>query len=156
MSYVERRTGDLLVAELGMDGGAIERELRRRDPLLSLQGWPSATHGCILWRVVRESGLDRPPETVAVWQSESGEPYPLSSGLLDLVDRLDRNSRHRYLDEDALERRRQAARDRQVERDNEALRDDWNPRHGRSPLFRGRDLQLSRQRARREGKPNFG
>ena len=156
MSYVERRTGDLLVAELGMDGGALERELRRRDPLLSLQGWPSATHGCILWRVVRESGPDRPPETVAVWQSERGEPYPLSSGLLDLVDRLDRNSRHRYLDEDALERRRQAARDRQVERDNEALRDDWNPRHGRSPLFRGRDLQLSRQRARREGKPNFG
>ena len=87
-----------------MDGGALERELRRRDPLLSLQGWPSATHGCILWRVVRESGPDRPPETVAVWQSESGEPYPLSSGLLDLVDRLDRNSRHRYLDEDALER----------------------------------------------------
>ena len=151
MSYVERRTGDLLVAELGMDGGALERELRRRDPLLSLQGWPSATHGCILWRVVRESGPDRPPETVAVWQSESGEPYPLSSGLLDLVDRLDRNSRHRYQSEDALERRRQAKRDRQVERDNEALRNDWNPRHGRPVLPRSQSLRMARDKRRAKG-----
>ena len=151
MSYVERRTGDLLVAELGMDGGALERELRRRDPLLSLQGWPSATHGCILWRVVRESGPDRPPETVAVWQSESGEPYPLSSGLLDLVDRLDRNSRHRHVDDDEFERRRVAARDRQVERDNEALRNDWNPRHGRPVLPRSQSLRMARDKRRAKG-----
>jgi hypothetical protein len=151
VSYVERRTGDLLVAELGMDGGALERELRRRDPLLSLQGWPSATHGCILWRVVRESGPDRPPETVAVWQSESGEPYPLSSGLLDLVDRLDRNSRHRHAGEDELERQRQVSRDRQVERENEALRDDWNPKHGRPLLPRSQSLRMARDKRRAKG-----
>ena len=134
-----------------MDGGVLERELRKRDPLLSLQGWPSATHGCILWRVVRESGPDRPPETVAVWQSESGEPYPLSSGLLDLVDRLDRNSRHRHVGDDEFERRRKAARDRQVERDNEALRDDWNPRHGRPVLPRSQSLRMARDRRRAKG-----
>jgi hypothetical protein len=129
----------------------LERELRRRDPLLSLQGWPSATHGCILWRVVRESGPDRPPETVAVWQSESGEPYPLSSGLLDLVDRLDRNSRHRHVDDDEFERQRKAARDRQLERDNEALRDDWNPRHGRPLLPRSQSLRMARDKRRAKG-----
>src|SRR5215831_14902672 len=114
-----------------MDGTSLERELRKRDPLLSLQGWPSLEHRCILWRVVRDAGPDRPPETVAVWQSERGEPYPLSSGLLDLVDRLDRNARGSYASEDELEWARQHKIARQLERDNEALADDWNPRHGR-------------------------
>jgi hypothetical protein len=151
LGYVERRAGGLLVAELGMDGTSLERELRKRDPLLSLQGWPSATHGCILWRVVREAGPDRPPETVAVWQSESGEPYPLSSGLLDLVDRLDRNSRHSHRGEDELERQRRAEVARQLERDNEALRDDWNFRHGRPVLHRSVSLRMARDKARARG-----
>jgi hypothetical protein len=151
VGYVERRAGDLLVAELGMDGTGLERELRKRDPLLSLQGWPSATHGCILWRVVREAGPDRPPETVVVWQSESGEPYPLSSGLLDLVDRLDRNTRHRHADEDELERARRKERDKQLERDNEALADDWNFRHGRPVLPRSQSLRMARDKRRGRG-----
>jgi hypothetical protein len=151
VGYVERRAGGLLVAELGMDGTSLERELRKRDPLLSLQGWPSVEHGCILWRVVRDAGPDRPPETVAVWRSASGEPYPLSSGLLDEVDRLDRNSRHRHRDEDELEAVRRRERDKQLERDNEALVDDWHPRHGRPVLPRGQWLRMSRDKRRARG-----
>ena len=153
---IERQLASgLVLAEDGMDSAALERELRRRDPLLSLQGWPSAEHRCIIWRVVRDAGLERPPETVAVWQSESGEPYPLSTGLLELVDRLDRNSRHVHKDEDQLNREREAEIARQSERDDEAMLD-WIPKHGRPVLPRGRYLQLSRQRARRDGKPHFG
>src|SRR5438034_3190003 len=106
MGFVERRgAGGLTVAELGMDGAALERELKRRDPLLGLQGWPSQAHGCIVWRVVRDAGAGG-PETVCVWQSPRGEPYPLSSGLLDLVDSLDRSSRGVYPSVDELESRR--------------------------------------------------
>jgi len=141
----------LVLAEHGMDGAAVERELKRRDPLLTLQGWPSTEHGCIVWRVVRDAGLGRGPETVCVWQSESGTPYPLSSGLLALVDRLDRNTRHAHVDEDELERARVAARARQTARDNEALADDWNPRHGRPVLPRSVGLRIARDRRRAKG-----
>ena len=74
MSLVERTLDSgLVLQEYGQDHASLERELKRRDPLLSLQGWPSATHGCIVWKVVRYAGPDRPPDTVAVWQSERGE-----------------------------------------------------------------------------------
>jgi hypothetical protein len=150
LGYVERRIGGLVLAELGMDGAALERELRRRDPLLSLQGWPSLEHRCILWRVVREAG-ERGPETVCVWQSESGEPYPLSSGLLDLVDRLDRNTRSDYARDDERNARRRDALVRQQERDNEALAQDWTPRHGRPVLPRSQALRMSRDKRRAKG-----
>ena len=141
----------LLLAEHGTDGVALERELRKRDPLLSLQGWPSAEHLCIVWRVVRDAGSERDPETVCVWQSESGEPYPLSSGLLELVDRLDRNTRHVHRDEDELERQRRAEVARQQERDDEALADDWTPKHGRPVLPRSQALRMSRDKRRARG-----
>ena len=141
----------LVLAEHGMDSAALERELRRRDPLLSLQGWPSSEHRCILWRVVREAGPDRPPETVAVWQSESGAPYPLSSGLLDLVDRLDRNSRGSYRSAEELDEARRAEQAAQLERDNAALADDWTPKHGRPVLPRSQALRISRDKRRARG-----
>jgi len=140
----------LVLAEQGMDGAALERELKRRDPLLALQGFLSLEHGAVVWRVVREAGAAG-PETVCVWQSESGEPYPLSSGLLSLVDRLDRNSRGVYAGEDDLERARKIARDRQIARDNEALADDWYPRHGRPVLPRGQGLRMASDRRRAKG-----
>jgi len=140
----------LVLAEHGMDGAALERELRKRDPLLALQGYLSLEHGAVVWRVVREAGAAG-PETVCVWQSESGEPYPLSSGLLSLVDRLDRNSRGSYASEDQLERASKIARDRQIARDNEALADDWNPKHGRPLLPRSRSLRMARDKRRAKG-----
>ena len=141
----------LVLAEHGMDTAALERELKRRDPLLSLQGWPSLEHGCVVWRVVRDAGPDRPPETVCVWQSERGQPYPLSSGLLELVDRLDRNTRGVHVSEDELNARRERAQLRQQERDNDALVDDWSPKHGRPVLPRSQSLRMARDKRRAKG-----
>jgi hypothetical protein len=140
----------LVLAEQGMDGAALERELRKRDPLLALQGFYSPAHGAVVWRVVREAGAAG-PETVCVWQSASGEPYPLSSGLLSLVDRLDRNTRAVYASEDELERAREKAREKQISRANEALADDWNPKHGRPVLPRSRSLRMARDKRRAKG-----
>ena len=143
----------LVLAEHSPDVADLERELRRRDPLLSLQGWPSTAHGRILWRVVRDAGPDRDPETVYVWQNDlTGEPYPLSSGILDGLDRHDRNNTRRdYKDEDQLERERQADRVKQQQRDDEALADDWIPKHGRPVLPRGVWLRMSRDKRRAKG-----
>jgi len=140
----------LVLAEHGMDTSSLERELRRRDPLLSLQGWADPEYGRIRWRVVRETP-EGGFETVVCWP-ESGEPYPLSSGILDLLDRHDRNnSRRDYRDEDELELERQAEVARQRERDNEALADDWQFKHGRPVLPRSQALRMSRDRRRARG-----
>jgi hypothetical protein len=141
----------LVSAEIGMDGVALERELKKRDPLLSLQGWPSQTHGCVLYKVVRYAGPDRPPDLICVWQSERGEPYPLSSGLLDLVDRLDRNNRVPYADEDELNARRAQERRKQTDRDNEGIEDNWLFKHGRPVLPRSQSLRMSRDKRRNRG-----
>ena len=142
----------LVLQEYGQGHASLERELKKRDPLLSLQGWPSQTHGCILWKVVRYAGPDRPPDTVCVWQSERGEPYPLSSGILDLVDRLDRNTRSAYVGEDELNARLERSRAAQVNRDNEALVDDWVFKHGRPVLPRSQSLRMARDKQRARGK----
>jgi hypothetical protein len=141
----------LVLAEQGMDGAALERELRKRDPLLALQGFYSPAHGAVVWRVVREAGAAG-PETVCVWQSESGEPYPLSSGLLDLVDRLDRNTRHGHHGEDELNAARNRELDRQVERDRQAIVDDHLFKHGRPLLPRSQSLRMSRDKQRAKGR----
>ena len=153
MGLVERTLDSgLVLQEYGQDHASLERELRKRDPDLSLQGWPSSTHGCILWKVVRYAGPDRPPDTVCVWQSESGEPYPLSSGLLDLVDRLDRNHRGGHLGEDEINAARDRELGRQLERDRVALIEDYLFKHGHPVLPRSQSLRMSRDRQRARGK----
>lgn len=152
MSLVERTLDSgLILSEQGMDGAAIGRALRKRDPLLSLQGWPSNTHGCIIWKVVRYAGPDRPPDTVCVWQSDRGEPYPLSSGILDLVDQLDKNTRSTYASEDERNAQLEAERRKATERANEAIRDDTTFKHGRPVLPRSQSLRMARDKRRARG-----
>jgi len=148
MDYSRSESG-LLLARESPDGPALERELQSWDRELQLQGFLQPD-GPILWKVVRQG------ETVYSHVDERMQPLPLSWRLLDEVRRLDRNQRGGHLDENARETIRQAELEKQVVRDNEALADDWNPKHGRPVLPRGRPLQLSRQRARRDGKPHFG
>lgn len=153
MGYVERTLDSgLVLSEYGWDHAQVERELKKRDPDLTLQGWPSQTHGTILWKVVRYAGPDRPPDTVAVWQSDRGEPYPLSSGLLDLVDRLDRNTRGAAVGEDELNARLEAERRKQDERDGEGIIDNTTFKHGRPVLPRSQSLRMSRDKQRAKGK----
>jgi hypothetical protein len=153
MGLIERTLDSgLILSEYGQDSASLERELRKRDPDLTLQGWPSQAHGCILWKVVRYAGPDRPPDTVCVWQSERGEPFPLSSGILDLVDRLDRNTRHGHHGEDELNAARERELARQDARDREALTDDWTFKHGRPVLPRSQSLRMARDKQRARGK----
>jgi hypothetical protein len=142
----------LVLAEQSGDWAALERELKRRDPLLSLEGLIAPKWGRLLWRVRREAGPGR-PETVFFWMNTTtGEPYPLSSGLLDEFDRQDKNNTRRdYKDEDELEERRQAERARQLERDNEGIYDNWAFRHGRPVLPRSQSLRMSRDKRRAKG-----
>jgi hypothetical protein len=46
---------------------------------------------------------------------------------------------------------RKARLARQLERNNEALADDWNPKHGRPVLPRGQSLRLARDKRRAKG-----
>ena len=152
MGLVERTLDSgLVLQEYGQDHASLERELKKRDPDLSLQGHFSDTHGCIIWKVILVRP-DRPSETVYVWQSERGEPYPLSSGILAGLDRLDKNTRAVYLDEN--ERNDQRAHDlaRANERANEAIIDDTTFKHGRPLLPRSQSLRMSRDKQRAKGR----
>lgn len=152
MALVERTLDSgLILSEHGMDGAAIERELKKRDPAMLLQGWPSQTHGCILWKVVRDAGPDRPMDTVCVWQSDMGEPFPLSSGILDLVDRLDRNTVGAYASDDDRNRELERQRQKDLARDNEAIRDYHLRPHGQPVLPRSQSLRRSRDKRRSRG-----
>jgi hypothetical protein len=153
MGLIERTLDSgLIVSEYGDDHASIERELKRRDPDLTLQGWPSQTHGCILWKVVRHAGSDRPPDTVCVWQSERGEPYPLSSGILEMVDRLDRNTRSVVVNADDLNAAVDRERAERVNRENQAIREDHEFPHGHPVTPRGQWLRMSRDKQRAKGK----
>ena len=150
MGYVERRVGGLVVAEVGADAVSLERELRKRDPLLSLQGWPDPEYGRIRWRVVRATP-EGSFETVVVWPAD-GEPHPLSSGILDELDRHDRNNtRREFKDTDELNLEREAERAKQQDRDNEGIYDNWAFKHGRPVLPRSQALRISRNRRRARG-----
>src|SRR5262245_39189982 len=110
MQYT-RSTSGLILAREDRDAQTIERQLRRLDPQLSLQAWPQAD-GPPLWRVVRHHSQDQPPETIASWVGADGQPLPLADGIVDLVRRLDRNSRVAFVDADEKNRRFERARDR--------------------------------------------
>lgn len=145
----------LILQEYGQDHASLERELKRRDPDLSLVGRFSETHRCIIWKVVLNRA-DRPFEDVYIWMSEQGEPYPLSSGILDGLDKHTKNTRYKHVSEDEINAARNREIDRQAERDNEANLDDHIFKHGRPVLPRTPGLVASRRRNRREGKPHYG
>jgi len=139
-----RSESGLLLARESPDGPALERELQRWDRELQLQGFLQPD-GPILWKVVRHG------ETVYSWVDEQMRPLPLSWRMLDEVRQLDKNQRGGYLDEDAREALRLVERDKQVERDNEALADDWTPKHGRPVLPRSQSLRMARDKRRAKG-----
>lgn len=153
MSFDYRVTNTgVVLAEETMETAAIEAALKQRDPDLRLQGWPSQTHGRILWKVVRYAGPDRPPDTVCVWQSDRGEPYPLSSGLLEKLDKLDKNTRSVYVSDDELNRRKRETETRGKQAAYEDLADDWASKNGRPVLPRSQSLRRARDKQRARGK----
>lgn len=150
MQYSRSDSG-LILAREEMGGSTLERALKQIDPDLALQGWPQRD-GPPLWKVVRYCGPDRPPETIASWVDDRGNPLPLTEGLLDVVRRLDRNTRAEYVDPDEKNRRLKELVERDWELDTEAAREDWNPKHGRPVLPRSQSLRMSRDKQRARGK----
>lgn len=139
----------LLVAENGSaDEKAIARALRDHDPDLRLvpQGF---RNGMTAYKVYRYCGSERPAEFICFWGNAQGEPYPLSSRLLDKVRALDKSQRgsEGYLSEDELNDRAKAARQEQAQADAEDLFDDWKTREKRSACL-PRSTSLARARSR--------
>lgn len=90
-AYALTDTG-LYVPPASTDSRKVARELLRHDPDLRLVA--SVHDGGQLWRVYRHIGSGVDPEFVCAWMNETtGEPYPLTMGLVDRVKQLDLNSR---------------------------------------------------------------
>lgn len=150
MQYTRSESG-LILAEQTPDAAALERQLKQIDRRLSLQAWPQPD-GLPVWKVVLHYAGDRPPETIASWIDQQGEPLPLSSRLVDLVQSLDRNSRVAFVDADGKNAQFAEQRERDNARDEEALISDWRFPHGRPVLPRSQSLRLSRDKQRAKGK----
>lgn len=131
------------------DEAQISRMLRDYDDELRLVPQPGEQG--LVWQVRRYQGNDRPSELVCVWQSEHGDPYPLSSGILDLVKQLDKNTRSARLDADARNALKQAEEAKQWDRDVEAITGDWLMPHGRPVLPRSQSLRMARDKRRSRG-----
>ena len=151
MAWQESRTGSgLTVIEQGGDGAAVERALRRLDPDLRLV--PQEHPAGMIWKVFVDQGPDRPATFVLAWQNELGEPLPLSSRLIDEVQRHAKEGRGNYKTEDELNREKKERERKQSDTDNQDLVEDWLMPHGRPVLHRGQHLRMSRDKQRARGK----
>ena len=141
----------LLVAENAADERSVRRELQRLDPTLVLtqEMHPSKR----LEYVVVKTFTDGSALTLTRWRDDvTGQPLPLSHGLVEKVKRMDPNTRAPQLDtarhnaelQDRIEQRMLEAAE-EVARERELAK-------GRSPVFhRSRGLYLARARARARG-----
>jgi hypothetical protein len=150
MEYSRSDSG-LILAEEASDAAAVERQLKQIDRGLALQAWPRRD-GPPIWRVVLHFAGDRPPETIASWVDRRGEPLPLSERLVDLVRSLDKNSRVEFVDADGKNQQFDKERERNNDRDTEALISEWRFPHGRPVLPRSQSLRLARDKRRAKGK----
>jgi hypothetical protein len=104
--------GGLVVAEHGMDAQAIQRALKQIDDRLIL--WPPDSVNAY-WQVYSRVSDWYPPTPVAAWMDDYGNPLPLSSGLIDKVNRLRLDAPNKGLSVDD----HNALRAERIERDRE-------------------------------------
>ncbi len=157
MALVHTQTpSGLVVASEGSDERAAAAALREYDCDLRLVPQDSDTFGRRVYKVYRYAGPDHPALFVCGWWDELGNPYPLSaSGLLELVKRLDRNTRSSEQSADVhnaelVAHRRQDADAEldEIEREfGKRLSGKWS-----QPLPRSRSLYAARNRARAKTK----
>jgi len=142
----------LLVAENAhsVDEQAVARSLREYDPDLRLV--PQVVVGDrVGYRVYRYAGPDRPAEFLLYWgDASTGEPWPLSSRLLDKVREQDKNTRGTYLDEDAREKLRREELERAHASATDSVIAD-TLKSGRTVLRRGVGLRMARDKRRARG-----
>jgi len=144
----------LVLATEGSDEVACAAALKEYDSDLRLVPQDSDHFGRRVYKVFRYMGSETPAQFVCGWWDEMGNPYDGLSvtGLLDMVKRLDRNTRWVNVDPDVknaelLEQRRRESNDEL----DEVLREHRDRVDGKksSPLPRSRNLYLSRLKQRK-------
>ncbi len=142
-----RTDSGLVLAEHGQDEAAVARLLKQHDRDLRLVPQRSDSYGRIYYAVYRYAGSERDAEFVCAWVGEDGQPLPLSSRILDMVQQLDRNGRGAYVDEDERNARLRERRALDEAQATEDLADDWARRERRSAVLpRGSHLRQARSR----------
>jgi hypothetical protein len=150
---MEYREGSLYVVRDEAPPASISQSLKSIDPRLFLEQQVTYRNE-LVWCVVVDIGGDRPPITLMEWRDESGRPLELSSGIIDRMQRMDRDAK--TLTAKVAEKNR--VRDEIKTRDNEEqyreLGRDWNKVSGAGHaglLPRGASLRMARDKARNRG-----
>ena len=151
MEVVSSNSG-LLIASEGADPAGVGALLRRHDPDLRLVPRFHEERDCVVWAVYRYRGRERPSEFVCFWQTDDGVPLPLSSSLLDLVQRLDKTTSAPPPDPDETNRKLRERIAKDARADAEAIVEDWLMPHGRPVLPRSQSLRRARDKQRARGK----
>jgi len=136
-----RSGSGLYVPSQGSDETAVRRMLKEYDPDLRLV--PRGQH----YSVYRYAGSERPAELVCTWADDQGRGLPLSSGVLEKVKMLDRNTRFKAPDADEQNAALKASKAKQQEDETQALVDDWMTRERRTALLpRSQSLRQARSK----------
>lgn len=151
-SYLHLESG-VIVAQQGGGYAEIRAALKQQDDRLELGNIGG------VWKVYfRYGGEPHQVTFVCDWRDPDGTPRELSSGLVDKVRSLDRNSRERQASVEDLEGQRQADLAKYREETTEALADDILkrrtisaslPRTGNRANRRWKEAQLQAQKRRR-------
>lgn len=128
LQVTESHTGSgLYVAEQAVGDDAVARLLREHDSRLRLVPQWGGAGRSVLWQVYAYNGPDRDADHVCSWQTPDGEPLPLSSRLLEMVQQHDRRTRGQTATVKELNEKHLAgvAKDRRNALD--AVADDYRP-----------------------------
>ena len=121
--------GGLLVPEGALEA-AVSRQLRELDPDLRLVPQDSDAYGTRIYKVYKYEGPDRAATFILHWGDEHGNPFPLSSALVEEVKRHDRNMRGHatLLDPDESNRKLKEERRRTLNNDLDELGREFDKR----------------------------
>ena len=143
----------LVLACEGSDEAACAAALREYDSDLRLVPQDSDAFGQRVYKVYRYVGSEQPAQFVCGWWDELGNPYPGLSvtGLLEMVKRLDRNTRFENVDPDERNRELLERRRKEASEEMDAIAREFAGRIDgtkSSPLPRSRSLYAARNRVR--------
>src|SRR6266498_675093 len=146
----------LLLPEGALEA-SVAQQLRNLDPDLRLVPQNSDAYGRRVYKVYKYMGSERPAQFILMWGDENGNPFPLSSQLVEEVKRHDRNQRGHdtLIDEDAWNPRLEAERRKQAEEEIMEIGREYEKRiSGKSyaVLPRSPSLAAARRRQRRKNK----
>jgi hypothetical protein len=129
MRLVTRDTGlGLVVAEEVGDEARLGRELKQIDDRLVLQKHPGPVEGGWVYKVFCVVSEEQEAVCVCVWSDRYGNPLPLSTGLVTLVESLRPEARSRRgPDADAQNAALLEANARRRESELAAIADDHRP-----------------------------